>query len=413
MILINAYACEPHLGSEQGIGWKWVTYISRFYKVHLITADRGRCDLFRSFVDKDPAIANNLTVTFLPWYEPHSNFYKQIVRFYQPLYYVYYRRWLRSSFSLAQSICSSGVIKLVHQNTYMTYREPGDFYKLPVKSMWAPVTGNGGVPFSLLPSLGGQEFLRHGARNIINSWNQNYNKRFLAAITGYTRVVAGCDHTAEFLGRFRNDVEMIPNNLIDSGAPVFSRQISESRAMLQLCFCGLHVSRKGGGYLIKALAKAAKRVPVKLHMLGDGPMSKKWITLAEHLNCKHLITWHGRLPRTNVFKVYSASDVFIFPSLCDVYPTVIAEAMSHGLPVITTNIPGVGDMVDENSGYLLPAETSGGLVDGLAESIVRLATDPVELNRLRTGVRKRAEEFLFEKRMSRLLRIYDELLSTP
>jgi len=65
-------------------------------------------------------------------------------------------------------------------------------------------------------------------------------------------------------------------------------------------------------------------------------------------------------------------DVFVLPSLAEGTPNGIIEAMAHGLPVIATRVGGIPDLLDEDSGILVPP----GDARALAEAMRRLASDP-------------------------------------
>jgi glycosyltransferase involved in cell wall biosynthesis len=64
-------------------------------------------------------------------------------------------------------------------------------------------------------------------------------------------------------------------------------------------------------------------------------------------------------------------DVFVMPSFTEGTPNSIIEAMAHGLPVIASNVGGIPDVLDADSGVLVPP----GDARALAEALVRLARD--------------------------------------
>lgn len=412
MIYFNAFACDPEKGSELGLGWNWLSYIGRYYPTLLVTADIGRKEILREAIDSDPELKQNVTVHFVSWELPEGLLPQYLLRYYQPYYYRFYRRWMQQSYAYALQVCREGKIKLVHQNTYHSYREPGDFWRLPVPSVWAPVAGVSNIPWRLLPSLGPVEGGRHGARNLINMGHMRWNQRFRQAVKGYSRVVAGSDEAASFLRKFRSDeVPVIPGQLIkQASTPGIPNNRQSNSEPLRLVFCGLHLSRKGGAYLIKALAQASHKCRLHLDMIGEGLMTARWRNLAGRLQCNHLITWHGRVERSRVLEIMHEADVFVFPSINDCYPAVIAEAMSVGLPVITTDVPGVGDMVDADSGIKLSAISEKSITHGLADAICRLVKNPEYLDHLFTGVKKRKDAFQFERRMRALIDIYEDLM---
>jgi glycosyltransferase involved in cell wall biosynthesis len=71
--------------------------------------------------------------------------------------------------------------------------------------------------------------------------------------------------------------------------------------------------------------------------------------------------------------LYAHADVFIFPTLGDVLPLAIMEAMASGLPVIATNVGAVTEEIDDGvTGFLVPP----GDVNALVAATVRLIKDP-------------------------------------
>lgn len=411
MIVFNAFACDPEMGSEAGLGWNWFTYVARRYRTHLITAGRGREKILLDAIAEDTALSQNATVHFIQhWEVPTDPFRSFLFKFYQPYYYTYYRGWMRKAFLHAAELCRTEKVKAVHQNTFHSFREPGDFWRLAVPSIWAPVGGTTDVPWRFLWDLGPMDAARHSSRNLINAWHKRFNRRFKKALAGYTKVVAGSDNAAELFRKFRPDVEMIPGQLIQEPKKRGRAKSTLGNECLDICFCGNHWARKGGHFALLALAIVGKQRSWRLQMIGEGEMTERWKTLSRKIGIDDRVTWHGRVSRKRVKEIMVESDVFLFPSLNDCYPAVIGEALSVGLPVITTDIPGVGDMVGEKSGYRLHADTPNGLVRRLSDSIIRLIEDPVELERIRSGVSLCTKEFLFENKMKLLEGIYQEIL---
>ena len=73
-----------------------------------------------------------------------------------------------------------------------------------------------------------------------------------------------------------------------------------------------------------------------LFLIGDGKQRKEIEKLIKTENIKNVVLT-GFLPREKMFKYFQASDAFLFPSKEDIYGHVINEALSQGIPVISTN----------------------------------------------------------------------------
>jgi len=110
--------------------------------------------------------------------------------------------------------------------------------------------------------------------------------------------------------------------------------------------------------------------------------------------------------RRDVPDLLRQSDLLVLPSVYDIFPTVILEAMSAGLPVVATDVGGVPEMVREGSGRLVPAEDA----EALAEAVVAtLASDCESMGRRAREVFLR--EFTNERYVGRTEALYEEMFA--
>src|SRR5204862_4445279 len=91
----------------------------------------------------------------------------------------------------------------------------------------------------------------------------------------------------------------------------------------------------------------------------------------------------GAVPPERVMELYLASDVFVLASRFEGYGMALAEAMAHGLPVVSTRAGAIPDTVPADAGLLVaPDDTIA-----LAQALRRLIGDPLERRRLATNAR--------------------------
>lgn len=121
-----------------------------------------------------------------------------------------------------------------------------------------------------------------------------------------------------------------------------------------LLFCGRVGQRKGTFDLIKAFANlpAEEKNCAKLMIAGDGDI-EQGRNLVESLNIAEHITFLGWVNSEQRDKLLARADVFILPSYNEGLPMAILEAMSWGLPVITTPVGGIPELVIPNENGLL------------------------------------------------------------
>ena len=109
-----------------------------------------------------------------------------------------------------------------------------------------------------------------------------------------------------------------------------------------------------------SLVKEWKKYPENygLFLIGDGKQRKEIENLIKTENIKNVVLT-GFLPRQEMFKYFQASDAFLFPSKEDIYGHVINEALSQGIPVVSTNKvnSSVKLIKDSKNGFLLESLT--------------------------------------------------------
>jgi glycosyltransferase involved in cell wall biosynthesis len=148
-------------------------------------------------------------------------------------------------------------------------------------------------------------------------------------------------------------------------------QLTENETIV-ISACRL-VGWKGIHYAIKSVASLIKKgYPIRHLIAGDGEYKKFLQTLAKELNIDNDVMFLGNINNSELPRYYSLADIAIFPSIAnETFGISIAEAMSCGVPVITTTVGGIPEVVTDKTGLLVPPEDE----DSLAEAIEKLLSD--------------------------------------
>ena len=109
--------------------------------------------------------------------------------------------------------------------------------------------------------------------------------------------------------------------------------------------------------------------------------------------------------RRDVDRILAEADAFALPSVYDIFPTVILEAMNAGLPVVATDVGGVPEMVRGEYGLLVPPANPLKLKDALNE-LLRLDCKAMG----RAAQETLRAEFTREIYVDKTVRLYEELL---
>ncbi|MCA9319022.1 glycosyltransferase family 1 protein [Candidatus Saccharibacteria bacterium] len=108
-----------------------------------------------------------------------------------------------------------------------------------------------------------------------------------------------------------------------------------------LMHAGRFAEVKNHDFLIDTFAEYQKYDPKsQLILVGDGPLRKKMEDKVEKLNLSNAVKFLGL--RSDVYRIYSAADAFVFPSIFEGLPVVLIEAQANGIKCI------ISDAVDKN-----------------------------------------------------------------
>jgi len=127
-----------------------------------------------------------------------------------------------------------------------------------------------------------------------------------------------------------------------------------SRSPLRFLCVGSLSERKGVMPLLRAWREFSENrsSDLELAFVGEGPLREEMELYCSKYNITN-IKFLGRLPYDDTKEAYLSSDIFIFPTLQDVYGLVQTEAMAFGLPVLTTIYCGARELVREGvNGYV-------------------------------------------------------------
>lgn len=156
--------------------------------------------------------------------------------------------------------------------------------------------------------------------------------------------------------------------------------------------------------LFEALAALPHR-RWNLELVGDGPLEAKLRALARALNLEERIVWTGYLP--SAAAALARSQVFVLATRSEAFPRSILEAMRAGLPVIASDVGGVGEAVrDGQTGVLVPANDP----EALGAALERILENASLRERMGdAGHQIFYDRFRFEKMAAETMALYERV----
>lgn len=178
--------------------------------------------------------------------------------------------------------------------------------------------------------------------------------------------------------------------------------------------------RKGSDTLVRALAemKADREIPAVLAVIGGHsfqdhrPYRERVLALLPELGLAldEDVVLVGTVPDVDIPQWYAAADVLAFPSVKEGFGLAVLEAMSAGLPVVTSALPVFREYLVAGRDALL---IEPGDVGGLAAALLSTLEDPALRHALVTAGAHVAARFAWQESARQHLAIYDEVRHQP
>ena len=214
------------------------------------------------------------------------------------------------------------------------------------------------------------------------------------------------------LGAKHSRVEVLHNGVdLDRFRPLFRvreemrKKLGISKDVKVVLTVRRLVYKNGVDTLIDAAKFAVrKKQNIIFIVVGKGPDMASVQKQIEHMGLEKNIKLTGFVADKDLHLYYNVADLFVLPSKSgEGLPLVALEAMACGLPVVATNVGGIGEIMMKNFGKLVPANNP----EALAEAIVEFTGVNIGSEELRSVVE---EKFSWESNVARLIDIYEELI---
>lgn len=397
-VLLIAPYFDRNTPGESWSTFKWVEGISAVCETTVLSVHRSTWDSAGS-----PIAATNL----VNWTEPkYPGMHGRLAWELKPGYVYFYfkaRRWIREALRRGEKF------DLIHQINPLALRYPSPACGLGIPYLIGPLAGSLETPAGFQDAAKEKIWFRKlrgldRVRLARDPWLKS-------TYSGAAAVIGVAPYIRELLvpcapQRFEIMAETGVEEL--AAAPKTAPGPGEP---LRLLFVGRIIRTKGILDGIRAFARCGETVNARLDVVGTGDLLEECKAETEKLGIADRVGFHGRLSREEVFDWYRRSHVFLFPSFREPSGNVVFEAMSQGLPVITSTLGGPGYVVDESCGIpVIPGDPEG-YATRLAQAIVEFAAHPERIAALSAGALRRMESLaLWPRKIEGLLSLYADVV---
>lgn len=395
-ILYVAISCNPTNGSEDQIGWSIPFESSKTNKVWVVTAAEQK-PYIENYVNKN-GIKN---ISFI--YVDIPAFYKKIFKgfFYSGRLLV----WNKKAFQIIRNISKEKSIDIIHQITPVEFRAVGNYGKIPgVKFVCGPLGGAQAVPQGLryyAKSAGIKYYLVKTVRKIINDFSR-LKLRFNKRLKNCDYILFANKETQQYL---KNEYKGQPNALFCDVGTKSSEllQNTENKVKHENKTVFLVVSRliylKGLHFLLDAASQLPDNLSYEIRIVGNGEMLDSLKKQAKASGIDDKITFAGQVPYEKINEQYRLADVFILPSIRETTGTVLTEALSNGIPVITANRFGGAVLLNDSDAWFYDGTDRQSFIESLKNAMVTCINNPDEVRKKGENALKEAAKFTWEAKM--------------
>ena len=409
-ILLSAYACEPHRGSEPGLGWQWAVEIAKLgHEVHVLTRANNQI-LIEQELKQNPV--SNLHFIYFDKTGMALSLKKKMGRIGVSWYYLI---WQFYAYRFIKKQFSSSDFDLIHHITFGLFRVPSFLWKLHIPFVFGPVGGGEVTPWKLRRSYPLKGWMIDCMRDLsiasskINPFlyrmYQHADLILTRTLDTKSRIpVRFQSKTFPFqdIGINRKDLAEVPRDL-------------HKQEEIRILHTGRMIYWKGMHLGLRAFQHIASQLPeVSLSMVGKGDQKERLQRQAEKLGIQDRIQWHGFVSNESLTQMYRSHDLFLFTSLHESGGTVVLEAMTRAMPVAAFNIGGPAITVSNETGLLIEVagKTEAEVVEELSNRIISLLQDPHEYQHKSIKTLERVRKYTWTQLVSEVYECIGQHIQT-
>ena len=399
-VLATAFACQPGVGSEPGIGWRWALEIAKRNRLTLITRESNVVEIERA------AEQAQVPMKVMGFDVPkRARSLKKNGKGALP----YFAHWQKGVADVAREVHAQDPVDVLHHLTYASSWTGSGLSELELPFVWGPVGQHARIPDdAILPSdyaFRAKEVVKTRARR------NGAKSKLLMATLDAADVILSLGH--EFEERLPLEYQYKTVHMLAAG--VDSVDLSQVRfdrnRTLEILFAGKLNDLKGIRLALEAFGKLRYRQPrTRLTILGDGER-RPWVqSRVRELGLGDAVRLLGHVSHKKTLEHMAKADLFLLPSF-EGGSMVALEAMACGLPVVCLDQGGPGEIVTHNNGVAIPYKGFEATQETLALGLELLIKDEdLRQHVARNGAQWVAHTATWDGKGEKLELIYDQAI---
>ena len=366
-IFVSAYACEPGLGSEIGVGWHWVLEMSKHFELWVLTRESNRCTI-EPWISDHPEFSGIHFFYFdLPKW---ARFWKKGLRGVR----TYYNIWQACTNRIVKRTMQDNNIKIFHHLTYGNVLWKVSSYGQKQFFIWGPVGGLETIPAEYSTHYAGKSRLIEWVRRLAVKalpLNSGFKKRCKNA----DLMLCKTEITRDLIpAKYRNKAVLFTDVAVEENPTAITKSTNgKDNGIVEFITVGRLDAWRGFDLVIESFARVAKENK-KLHLsiVGKGADKQRLKGIAKSLGVQEQVTFTGNVPMDEYYRLIAASDVVVNASLKEGAVTVSFDSMAMGKPLICLDTTGYTRYFSNEYAVVIPRTGRNEVIANLATAMERM-----------------------------------------
>lgn len=403
-IFVSAYACEPGLGSEIGVGWHWVLEMSRYFELWVLTRESNRKTI-EPWIAEHPEFTNIHFVYYdLPQWARRWKRGMRGVR-------IYYMLWQWLTNAIVRRTMQENGIEVYHLLTYGNAMWPASRYGMKQRFVWGPVSAGVSLPSFLTKHFSWKSRMKE----VVQRWM----KWMLPLNVGFRR---RCKNADLILCKTDDTIQCVPEKwrgkcvqMTDVAVEMREAEnyLSPKRydeTKINYVAAGTLVGWRTMDVLIEAwFSHFSLLTPYSslLTIVGDGPERERLEKLVEKLGMVDSVRFVGQVDMETYYSYIAQADVVVNPCFREGAVTVSFDSMAMGKPLICFDTGGYTHYFKpEYSRVIKGVKSREEAVERLSEAMLDLS-DRELIIRVGAEAKRNSKKYAWQSKGEKIKNFFD------
>lgn len=363
-IFVSAYACEPGLGSEIGVGWHWVLEMSKHFDLWVLTRESNRLSI-------EPWIAQHPEFAHIHWLyfdlPKWARFWKKGLRGVR----TYYNIWQLCTNGIVKRTMQENDISLFHHLTYGNVLWKVSSYGQRQRFIWGPVGGLETIPAEYSHHYG----WRSRMIECVRRWSVKMlpmNRGFYSRCRKADLILCKTEITRQLIpAKYRNKAVLFTDVAVDKTFNILP--LKTEKDFTKFLVVGRLDAWRGFDLAIEAVGEAVKVNPkIHLTILGKGSDGVRLRRLVAQRGLNEWVTFAGSVPMDEYQRMMAETDCVINTSLKEGAVTVSFDSLAMGKPLICLDTTGYTRYFNNDYAVVIPRRERKRVIADITTAMLRL-----------------------------------------